>query len=74
MTNEELQKELKDAEKKVNEGLYKNARICSYQEFLDEFIDPFLPADKQIKAGPWSRGWSKDIFGTDDPFGIIVHF
>ena len=78
MTNKEMDELIKEKEKLLNNKLIKGAEIGSYWDFIEEFINPYLPDDQKIAKG---QSWTNtplcddlpDI-NFDDPFGIIVKF
>ncbi len=76
MDKKDYEKEIAELQKKV--GCKLDAHVASYQEFIDEFVNPYLPDDKKIVAN--GEGWTKEKdselldFDLNDPFGVIGHF
>lgn len=66
MNKEQMDELIQEKEKLLHNQLIKKAEIVTYQDFVDEMINPYLPDDKKIKAG---EGWAKT-----DPFGIMCKF
>lgn len=66
MKKEQMDELIQEKEKLLRNQLIKKAEIVTYQDFVDEMINPYLPEDKKIKAG---EGWAKT-----EPFGIMTEF
>lgn len=78
MTKEEFEQLVKEKEELLKNEMVKSAEIGSYGDFVEEFINPFLPEDQKIDTNPvHSKGWngnSDNKIDFNKPFGIIVHF
>lgn len=76
MSKEDYEKEISEIQKKIGDQIKIDAHIASYQEFVDEFVNPYLPDDQKIVAD--GEGWCKDTdyepFDLNDPFGVIFKF
>jgi len=76
MTDQRMKELLKEKQRLLNNDLVKEAKIGSYLDFVEEFVNPFLPDDKKIRKGDcWSNKPTAEAeIDFDKPFGVIVKF
>ena len=83
MATEEQITRIKEMEKAVNErfkGEIERQGMITYQEFVDAFVNPYLPEDKQI--GKTLDGWVKiddqplnlNFDSAQDEDSIVIRF
>ena len=71
-TMEEIKEEMKEAQKLVDKRLVKDYKVASIRDFMDEFINPYLPEDQKIR--PKVHGLREPTTDYDAPIGVIMHF